>query len=465
MFNQSIVTFRRLSVALALSWAAAGQAAAAEAARVVFVTGEVQLASKAAALDNPVQEGDEISTGAQGYVYMKTVDGGFLILRPNSRARIIAYKVDAANPANTRVKLELLSGVARSISGQGVKLSRQNFRFNTPVAAIGVRGTDFIVSTDQLTTRIAVVSGGVVVSGFAGACGPEGGGPCEGRSSRELFAGQPGMLLQVEKGQNVPKLLSNPGASPDQVVPPRSDEPSGRVAGPTTTVPVTAGTVVLLEAKKDTINKLEQLNQANQANKPPVVPALPPVPPVVSVPVPVPVPEVPKGPEVLWGRYERIAGTVSDPEVVAHLTNPAYDGGKSVGSYAIKRRLDATMVLPSEGKATFALAEGTASLMRKGGDAQAAKITEGSLNVNFGTQKFETILQVSSHEGSLRVRAVGDVWSNGTMAHDPESNTALHGYLTGGDKANGAEYIFKSINGEIWNPNGFSAQGYARFTR
>ncbi|NHZ89348.1 hypothetical protein F2P45_10025 [Massilia sp. CCM 8733] len=458
MFNQSIVTFRTLSVALALSLAAAGQAGAAEAARVVFVTGEVQLASKAAVLDAAVQEGDDISTGAQGYVYMKTVDGGFLILRPNSRARIIAYKVDAANPANTRVKLELLNGVARSISGQGVKLSRQNFRFNTPVAAIGVRGTDFIVSTDQLTTRIAVVSGGVVVSGFAGACGPEGGGPCEGRASRELFAGQPGMLLQVEKGQNVPKLLNNPGASPDQAVPPRSDEPNGRISGATTTVPVTAGTIVYLEAKKDTIN---QLNQLNQANKPPVAPTLPPVPPVVQVPVP----EVPKGPEVLWGRYERIAGTESDPEVVARLTNPAYDGGKSVGSFAMKRRLDATMVLPSEGKASFALAEGQASLMRKGGDAQAAVIKDGSLNVNFGTQKFDTSMLVSSHEGELRVRAVGEVWSNGTLAHNKDSNTAVHGYLTGGDKANGAEIIFKSINGEIWNPQGFTAQGYARFAR
>ncbi|NHZ32166.1 FecR family protein [Massilia rubra] len=455
MFNQSIATFRYLPLALALSFAAAGQAGAAEAGRIVFVTGEVQVASKAAVLDSAVQEGDELSTGAQGYVYMKTVDGGFLILRPNSRARIIAYKIDADNPANTRVKLELLNGVARSISGQGVKLSRQNYRFNTPVAAIGVRGTDFIVSTDQLTTRVAVVSGGVVVSGFAGACGPEGGGPCEGRSSRELFAGQPGMLLQVEKGQLVPKLLNNPGNSPDQAVPPRSDEPSGRAVGAATTVPALPGTTVNLDPKKDAIN---------QISKPPLVPVLPPVPPVVLVPV-VPVPEVPKGPEVLWGRYERIAGTVSDPEVVAKLKNPAYDEGYFVGSYAIKRRLDAKMVLPSEGQASFALAEGTASLTRKGGDAQAAAIKEGSLNVNFGAQSFETKMLVRSHEGELLVRAVGQVWSNGTLAHGPDSNTALSGYLTGGDKVNGAEFIFKSINGDIWNAQGWTAQGYARWTR
>ncbi|MFB9244348.1 FecR domain-containing protein [Massilia antarctica] len=442
MFNQSIATFRYLPLALALSFGAAGQAGAAEAGRIVFVTGEVQLASKAAVLDSAVQEGDELSTGSQGYVYMKTVDGGFLILRPNSKARVIAYKVDADNPANTRVKLELLSGVARSISGQGVKLSRQNFRFNTPVAAIGVRGTDFIVSTDQLTTRIAVVSGGVVVSGFDGACGPEGGGPCEGRGSRELFAGQPGMLLQVDKGQNVPKLLNNPGASPDQAAPPRSDEPSGRVATPATTVPTVPGTAVNLDAKKDAINQL---------NKPPVAPVLPPVPPVVVAPEP-------KGPDVIWGRWERIANTPPDPAVVARLNNPAYDDGTVVGSYAIKRRLDSNLVLPAEGKVSFELAESEASLQRKGGDALQAKITDASLNVNFGTRSFNTSMLVYSPEGETRVRATGDVHSKGNLVNNSASNTTVQGYLTGA-KADGAQFIFKTIDGQSWN-----AEGYTRWT-
>lgn len=434
-----------LPVALALAFAAAGQAGAAEAGRIVFVTGEVQVASKAAVLDAAVQEGDELSTGAQGYVYMKTVDGGFLILRPNSRARIIAYKVDADNAANTRVKLELLSGVARSISGQGVKLSRQNFRFNTPVAAIGVRGTDFIVSTDQLTTRIAVVSGGVVVSGFAGTCGPEGGGPCEGRSSRELFAGQPGMLLQVDKGQLVPKLLNNPGASPDQAVPPRGDEPSGRVAGPTTTIPVLPGAAVNLDAKKDAIIQL---------NKPPVAPVLPPVPPVVVAP-----PPVPKGPEIIWGRYERIAGTGPDPEVVARLANPDYGQGESVGSFVLKRRLDANMVLPTEGRVSFKLEESQVSLSRNTGDARAAGVTDASLNVNFATRTFDSSLLIYSAEGEVRVRSVGDLHGSGKIVNNQDSNTKVVGYLTG-EKANGAEYIFKTINGQTW-----TAEGYTRWSR
>ncbi len=121
----------------ALLLAAASSAAAGEAARVVFVAGDAQIATHQLALGDAVNEGDEIATGTDGYVYMKTIDAGFLILRPNSRAHITAYHIDSQTPANNRVKLELLSGVARSISGLGVKQARQNFRFNTPVAAIG----------------------------------------------------------------------------------------------------------------------------------------------------------------------------------------------------------------------------------------------------------------------------------------------------------------------------------------
>ena len=164
---------RQLIVTVALL-VAASLAQAGEAGRIVFVSGDVQIAGQPIALDHAVQEGDELTTGADGYAYLKTIDNGFLILRPNSRARIIAYHIDQQDPANTRIKLELLNGVARSISGQAVKQSRQNFRFNTPVAAIGIRGTDFTVATDQTTSRIAVIDGGVVVSRFSGACGPEG---------------------------------------------------------------------------------------------------------------------------------------------------------------------------------------------------------------------------------------------------------------------------------------------------
>ena len=176
------------SLALAASAASAG-----EAGKIIFVAGNVQVDGKAATLNGQVNEGELLSTGSDGYLYIRTPDNGLFILRPGSKGRIATYQIDKQNPANTRVKLELLSGVARSQSGEAVKMARQNFRFNTPVAAIGVRGTDFTVFTNQETSRVTVLSGGITVSGFAGSCSPDGTGPCEGSAARELSAAQRGL--------------------------------------------------------------------------------------------------------------------------------------------------------------------------------------------------------------------------------------------------------------------------------
>jgi hypothetical protein len=204
----------------------AGAAYSQEAGQVVQAVGDVRLAGTTAKVGDTVQAGDALSTGGDGYLYIKTVDGGFLILRPRSEARVLAYTIDAAQPGNNRIKFELSQGVARSISGAAVKQARQNFRFNTPIAAIGVRGTDFTVFTDAETTRVAVVSGGVVVSGFGAGCAVQGIGPCEGSAKRELFAGQESQVLQVSRGQAVPQLLRGSALLPDVSAPPRADEPA-----------------------------------------------------------------------------------------------------------------------------------------------------------------------------------------------------------------------------------------------
>lgn len=463
--RQSLVRLGFLSVLLLGGGGMAANAVAAEAARVVFVTGEVDVASKAAQVDTAVQEGDQITTGPQGYVYMKTVDGGFLILRPNSKARIVTYHVDPAQPANTRVKFELLSGVARSISGQGVKQSRQNFRFNTPVAAIGVRGTDFIVFTDQQTSRIAVVAGGVTVSGFAGACGREGSGPCEG--GRELFAGQPGMLLQVERGQNVPTLLNSPSASPDQARPPRADEPAEKSAAAMVMPP--AG--VNLEAQKDVLVEIVKAVAKPVVPVVPVTPVAPPVvvvpppPPVVTVPVvpPVPVvpvlPPAPTGPEVAWGRWEAVAGRPVDSDALGKLGNGTYNDGHVLGSYAIRRLENSAFVMPGEGIANFALVDGEATLQRTGDNALPAEIRNANLAINFATRTFDTNLLVVSADAQMQVRVKGNVFANGELWNQNLADVRLRGYL-GGAKADEAAYIFRTMSS-----SDMMAEGVTRWER
>lgn len=405
----------------------AAQAVAGEAGKVIFVAGAAQVAERVVAEGASVQEGQLLSTGADGFLYVKTVDNGLFILRPNTRARIVTYQVDTKNPANTHVKLELLSGVARSKSGDAVKAARQNFRFNTPVAAIGVRGTDFTVYTDQDTSRVAVLSGRVVVSGFAGACRPEGGGPCEGATSRELSASQRGQLLQVRRGQEAPQLLQGGGNAPDQVSPPRADEPLAKGAG--------TGDPALDAKKGDSLEKLVE--------KLPPQPAPPPVapPPVV---VDQPLPPVVNGQELQWGRWTTLAGLAP----TASFSGP--DGAQRIigGNYVLFRTAGDAYVAPERGSVAFNLKGGEAFIIHDDPaiSAVAAELKNGALNVNFGTQTFVTSFDLVNGSESFRMTADGEVLGNGRFGNSLQgrrdtNNMAVDGMLS---NANGgtAGYVF-----------------------
>jgi hypothetical protein len=423
---------RKLALAVGLLWSIADIAQAAEAGRVVFVTGQAQVGRHAAAQDAAVGEGDELSTGADGYIYMRTVDNGFLILRPNSTARVVAYSIDKNDPSKTQVKLELLQGVARAISGQGVKQARQNFRFNTPVAAIGVRGTDFTVYTDQQTTRVTVLSGGVVMSGFGANCTAAGTGPCEGRDARELFAGQAGLLLQVQRGSNVPQLLQNPALSPDQAEKPRSDEPAAKPTAPAATVNLDP-------------QRSEQLSNAHpvvvQTPPPPVVIAPPPVvvtpPPVVVEP---PRPDVPAVQEIFWGRWQSIAGL---PEKLGRIGDPVTEIATYYAPYAITRLKDSALVMPTEGTAAFKLMSGEAIITSDGYD-RAAIIESGQLNMDFSKRSFATSLSVKATDIHVDVSGRGVITDKGMLYEDMGTSTLIRGYL-GGRNAEQAGYIFKYL--------------------
>jgi len=440
---------RKLALAAGLLWSIAGAAQAAEAGRVVFVAGQAQVGRHAAVQDADVGEGDELSTGADGYIYVRTIDNGFLILRPNSTARVVAYAIDARDPSKTQVKLELLKGVARAISGQGVKQARQNFRFNTPVAAIGVRGTDFTVYTDQQTTRVTVLSGGVVMSGFGANCTAAGTGPCEGRDARELFAGQSGLLLEVQRGNNVPQLLQNPALSPDQAEKPRSDEPAAKAVQAAAS-PVTANL--------DPQRSEQSLNNVRQAVQVPP-PAPGPAPgPVVVVPPPVivdtPRPDVPAVQEVFWGRWESLAGR---PAQLGRIADPDMEMATYYSSYGITRLKNSALVMPTDGTAAFKLLGGEATMSNSGGD-RVANIDAGQLSMDFSKRTFATSLQISTATDHASVVGSGVITDKGMLYDDQRSDTVIRGYL-GGPHAEQAGYIFKNFSNPGMTVSGVTVWG------
>src|SRR5471030_915624 len=448
---------------------AAQLAQASEAGRVIFVAGQVQAAGKAVRLGDAVPEGDLLHTGADGYLYVKTIDDGLFILRPNTDARIATYQVDTADPSNTHVKLELLKGTARSQSGKAVKLARQNFRFNTPVAAIGVRGTDFTVFTDQNTTRVVVMSGGITVSGFGGGCRPEGTGPCEGVASKELSAAQKGQLLQIQRGA-APQVMPGSALSPDVATPPRQDEPAVKASAANTTS--TAGTPTILAASEPSLDAqksvtIQQHIAAGQAaidqppvvTTPPVETVSPPVvtPPVVTPPVvvappvvvPPPVVVAPVVPDrtIIWGRWQPVLDQAAKVNLVAALGSGA-EVVSVMGDFALLRSAGQDFVTPQQGSASFALKQGEAYIYNPLSltPVIAATLQNGQLQFNFDKATFATSIDLVSQAETFNLQSKGIVVANGHFAgvnlYSPTANITLEGQLST-ENGGSAAYIFQ----------------------
>ncbi len=125
-----------------------------------------------------ISVGDEIETRANGHVHIRFIDNALVSVRPNSRLSIDRYEFDASRPERSAVKFSLSEGVTRAISGEAAKAARDRFRLNTPVAAIGVRGTDFVVGAIEGTTRAQVNEGAIVMAPYSDACSADAFGPC-----------------------------------------------------------------------------------------------------------------------------------------------------------------------------------------------------------------------------------------------------------------------------------------------
>jgi len=407
---------------------AAQFAHAAEAGKIIFVAGAAKAGDRPAVEGAQVEEGQMLTTGADGYIYVKTADNGLFILRPQTQARIVTYHIDQRNPANTKVKFELISGTARSRSGDAVKHARQNFRFNTPVAAIGVRGTDFTVVTDNDTSRVSVFSGGVVVSGFAGGCRPEGAGPCEGTLSRELSAAQRGQLLQVSRGQGAPQVVEAGSEGPNQASP-RSDEPLTRNESGQPNVSVEAAKNLGLVAAIDKV-------VAPGANPTPVpTPGTNPNPeptpiPVPTLPIDPPVVIEPVQPErrVVWGRWQEVNSLPAEIDFSAERKKN--DLIAVNGYFALFRTAGKEYVAPNNGSIGFSLRSSEAYVITEYGggliSTRSASLSNGALNVDFGKRSFETSMDLTTKDDVVKLRGEGTVSSDGRMYGNAEGRM---GYL------------------------------------
>ena len=150
-------------------------------------------------------EGDQIDTHSNGHVHVRFIDNALVSVRPNSTLVVERYDYDAESPTDSAVKFDLQEGVARAISGEAAKAARDRFRLNTPIAAIGVRGTDFVVSVSAEATRALVNEGAIVMAPFSDNCIINALGPCVANALE--LTGTSLQLASMQQDEPLPRLL------------------------------------------------------------------------------------------------------------------------------------------------------------------------------------------------------------------------------------------------------------------
>ena len=113
-----------------------------------------------------VAAGDTVETGA-GRAQMRMIDGAYISLQPQTSLRVQAYAL-ASPGTEERGFLNLLRGGLRTVTGLVGRTKRENYRLTTTTATLGIRGTEFAVTTDD-GTRVNVTAG-VVALCTTGGC-------------------------------------------------------------------------------------------------------------------------------------------------------------------------------------------------------------------------------------------------------------------------------------------------------
>jgi hypothetical protein len=86
---------------------------------------------------------DEIMTTNRSFVVLQFEDGAKVTVRPDSTLIIEQYLYNG--DSRDEAELNLVSGGLRVITGAMAKSNPENYKVRTPVALMGVRGTEFSV--------------------------------------------------------------------------------------------------------------------------------------------------------------------------------------------------------------------------------------------------------------------------------------------------------------------------------
>ena len=92
---------------------------------------------------DPVYVEDQVITGDKSFAMLQFIDGAMVTVRPNSKIIIEQYVFNGGE--EDVALLNLVEGGLRIITGAMAKSRPESYKVQTPVALMGVRGTEFAI--------------------------------------------------------------------------------------------------------------------------------------------------------------------------------------------------------------------------------------------------------------------------------------------------------------------------------
>ena len=128
-----------VAVILLLAWS---PVFADDIAQVVALRGLVSANGEELHQGDSIDVGDRLIAEDRSFAVFQFVDGAKVTLRPNSEMIVREYSYLEGKDVG---KFDLVSGGLRIITGAIAKSSPEDYKLQTPVALMGVRGTEFSI--------------------------------------------------------------------------------------------------------------------------------------------------------------------------------------------------------------------------------------------------------------------------------------------------------------------------------
>jgi hypothetical protein len=426
-------------------------------ARVAVSVGEAQKMSPAGQSErllvgSKLMAGDRIRTGADGVAILVFSDEGRISLRADSELLIRHYEIDPTG-VKTRIEIELIKGTVRQISGNASRSQPDRYRLNTPVAVIGVRGTDFLAKTSGDTVEAFVHEGKIILTPALGNCVQNNCAPVAMASSdsnlkyvrlsadgrieqREFRHGELERVFGIEiaratnPNNNRASALAATSSRPIESAEAQLPEGTRLVTSTIFAAYTKAESQLLANTNKpnsDLVNTPAASPATNLTPEPTPTPVATPKPeptptptatPTPTVPTPEPnivVAELPK--QLVWGRFS--TSSALPQQMLTSHTEAGQGRHVTVGElfeYALWRaNPSGAMSNDLRGQADFRLAGAEAVLVQSKG-ISTAKVTSATLGVDFDNSLFNATVGLQhATAGAAAINVKGKINDEGVF--------------------------------------------------